>query len=105
MAIQYESIAIEVLRNGGYTCLHLLVEVTPRGRKKAPHPTPVRFGNRAVVDHDLVDRNYGAFEGKTTAEIRKQLPGWELSRDGCPVASRLRKSANGRTGCEQATRY
>ncbi len=35
-------------------------------------------------DHDLVEWNYGDYEGKTTAEILEQRPGWELFRDGCP---------------------
>lgn len=42
------------------------------------------FGDRATVDADLVEWNYGAYEGKRTAEIRQQRPNWELFRDGCP---------------------
>jgi probable phosphoglycerate mutase len=42
------------------------------------------FGAAATVESDLVEWNYGDYEGKTTAEIRQQRPDWELFRDGCP---------------------
>jgi broad specificity phosphatase PhoE len=42
------------------------------------------FGSVAEVDKDLVEWNYGAYEGRRTAEIRAERPGWELFRDGCP---------------------
>jgi probable phosphoglycerate mutase len=47
------------------------------------------FGRAARVDPDLVEWNYGAYEGMTTADIRKQQPGWELFRDGCPSGETL----------------
>jgi probable phosphoglycerate mutase len=42
------------------------------------------FGAGAEVDPDLLEWNYGRFEGKRTGEILQQRPGWELFRDGCP---------------------
>jgi probable phosphoglycerate mutase len=42
------------------------------------------FGAAAEVDHDLVEWNYGKFEGLRTAEIRAQHPDWQLFHDGCP---------------------
>jgi broad specificity phosphatase PhoE len=42
------------------------------------------FGSVARIEPDLVEWNYGVYEGKTTAEILKERPGWELFRDGCP---------------------
>ena len=42
------------------------------------------FKARATIDPDLVEWNYGEYEGKTSAEILAQRPGWELFRDGCP---------------------
>ncbi len=42
------------------------------------------FGDRAVVDPDLLEWDYGDFEGKTTREILAERPGWLIFRDGCP---------------------
>jgi probable phosphoglycerate mutase len=42
------------------------------------------FGAAACVDPDLVEWDYGQFEGMLTKNILKQRPGWELFRDGCP---------------------
>jgi probable phosphoglycerate mutase len=42
------------------------------------------FGDRAEVVPDLVEWNYGAYEGKRTAEIHQERPDWNLFRDGCP---------------------
>jgi len=36
------------------------------------------------VDDDLLEWDYGRHEAKTTSEIVKERPGWELFRDGCP---------------------
>jgi probable phosphoglycerate mutase len=38
----------------------------------------------AHVDSDLVEWNYGEYEGRRTAEIRAERPDWQLFRDGCP---------------------
>ena len=42
------------------------------------------FGPVAEVDSDLVEWNYGCYEGLRSAEIRAQRPDWQLFRDGCP---------------------
>jgi len=42
------------------------------------------FGAVAVVDPDLVEWNYGDYEGRRTADIRLERPDWQLFRDGCP---------------------
>jgi broad specificity phosphatase PhoE len=42
------------------------------------------FGNAAEVDRDLVEWNYGKYEGLRTAEIHAKRPDWQLFRDGCP---------------------
>jgi broad specificity phosphatase PhoE len=42
------------------------------------------FGADAELDDDLVEWNYGEYEGRTSAEIRAERPDWQLFRDGCP---------------------
>lgn len=42
------------------------------------------FGAVAEADHDLVEWNYGEYEGHLSSEIHAQHPGWQLFRDGCP---------------------
>lgn len=42
------------------------------------------FGVAAELDPDLVEWNYGNYEGKKTAEIHQARPDWQLFRDGCP---------------------
>jgi probable phosphoglycerate mutase len=42
------------------------------------------FGAVAEIDPDLVEWNYGEYEGRRGAEIRAERPGWQLFRDGCP---------------------
>ena len=42
------------------------------------------FAAVAEVDRNLVEWNYGEYEGLRTAEIHAKRPGWQLFRDGCP---------------------
>ena len=42
------------------------------------------LGEEAVVDPDLAEWNYGAYEGLTSAQIHETAPGWLIFRDGCP---------------------
>jgi probable phosphoglycerate mutase len=42
------------------------------------------FGDRAVKRDDLMEWDYGVYEGRTTAEVREERPGWTLWRDGVP---------------------
>ena len=42
------------------------------------------FGAAAETIPDLVEWDYGDYEGRTSAEIAAARPGWRLFRDGCP---------------------
>jgi broad specificity phosphatase PhoE len=42
------------------------------------------FGAVAETDPNLVEWNYGDYEGLRTVEIHAKRPDWELFRDGCP---------------------
>lgn len=54
------------------------------------------LGGGAEVRAELAEWDYGDYEGRTTAAIRRERPGWTVWRDGCPggetadaVATRL----------------
>ena len=42
------------------------------------------FGAHAEADADLLEWDYGAYEGRRTLDIRAERPGWRLFEDGCP---------------------
>ena len=42
------------------------------------------FGTAAEVEPDLAEWDYGRYEGRRTADILAENPGWQLFRDGCP---------------------
>ena len=42
------------------------------------------FAAVAEVDRDLLEWNYGDYEGRRTTEIHVERPDWQLFRDGCP---------------------
>jgi broad specificity phosphatase PhoE len=42
------------------------------------------LGERAEIDRDLMEWNYGEYEGLTPRQIRAKSPGWMLFSDGCP---------------------
>jgi probable phosphoglycerate mutase len=42
------------------------------------------FKAAARVDPDLLEWDYGAYEGKTIEEILKERQGWQMFRDDCP---------------------
>lgn len=42
------------------------------------------LGEAAEITPDLLEWDYGEYEGITTKQIREERPGWYLWRDGCP---------------------
>jgi len=47
------------------------------------------YGERAQPDPDLMEWDYGAYEGRRTGEIQAERPGWRLFEDGCPGGETL----------------
>jgi len=42
------------------------------------------LGGRAEIDRNLMEWNYGEYEGLTPKQIREKSPEWMLFSDGCP---------------------
>ena len=42
------------------------------------------LGDRAEIDRNLLEWNYGDYEGLTLRQIAQTAPGWIIFRDGCP---------------------
>jgi broad specificity phosphatase PhoE len=59
------------------------VLVSPRTRARRTCEL-AGFGDRAEVDPDLQEWDYGEYEGRRTVDIHKERPDWYLFRDGCP---------------------
>jgi broad specificity phosphatase PhoE len=56
--------------------------LTPQGERNARALADRLKG--LDFDNDLVEWNYGDYEGLRSAEIRAKRPDWQLFRDGCP---------------------
>lgn len=42
------------------------------------------LGAAAMIEPDLIEWNYGDYEGRRSADIRRERPDWSIYRDGCP---------------------
>ncbi|HYO82860.1 MAG TPA: histidine phosphatase family protein [Bryobacteraceae bacterium] len=51
------------------------------------------FGGVALHDDNLLEYNYGDYEGRTTAEIRSERPNWSLWSDGVPGGETIWQAA------------
>jgi len=51
------------------------------------------YGDNAVVDPNLQEWDYVAYEGRTTADIQEQRPGWSLWSDGVPSGESIQQVA------------
>ena len=70
----------------GLNFAHVLTSPLQRARQTA---VLAGFGQEANIDHDLAEWDYGACEGRRTADIRAERPGWRLLEDGCPGGETL----------------
>jgi probable phosphoglycerate mutase len=52
------------------------------------------FGAVAETCRDLLEWDYGLYEGKRTSEIADERPNWELFHDGCPKGESPQEVAN-----------
>jgi broad specificity phosphatase PhoE len=68
-------------RLNGLTFAKMLTSPLQRARRTCEL---AGFGSFAEVDTDLVEWDYGDYEGQTSAQIIKKCPDWQLFRDGCP---------------------
>lgn len=68
-------------RLAGHTFSHVFTSPLRRARRTCEL---AGFGDRCVVDGDLVEWDYGHYEGLTTQQIQQQNPDWHLFRDGDP---------------------
>jgi probable phosphoglycerate mutase len=55
----------------------VLVLTSPRTRARETAKL-AGLGDRAEIDDDLVEFDYGEYEGRTTPEIREERPGWTV---------------------------
>ena len=93
------------------------VPLTERGRREAERLAPVLarrtfdlvlssplqrarqtcglagLGDRAQIEHDLTEWNYGEYEGLTSDEIERRAPGWLIFNHGCPGGESPREVA------------
>jgi probable phosphoglycerate mutase len=56
---------------------------SPRQRARRTHELSGVSG-AAEIELDLAEWNYGEYEGRTSASIRAERPGWDNFLDGCP---------------------
>jgi probable phosphoglycerate mutase len=68
-------------RIGGHEFAAVLVSPLARARETAEI---AGYGDRLQIRDDLVEFDYGEYEGITTATIRETRPDWFLWRDGSP---------------------
>jgi broad specificity phosphatase PhoE len=65
----------------GRTFTHVFTSPLQRARRTCEL---AGFGAMAQIDPELVEWNYGEYDGLTRSEILKRRPGWQVFRDGCP---------------------
>lgn len=69
---------------GAHLAGRVFVAVLSSPRRRALRTAELAGLTVSTVDEDLVEWNYGEYEGVTTAEIHQTRPDWSLWTDGCP---------------------
>jgi broad specificity phosphatase PhoE len=69
----------------GASPVEVLTSPSQRARRTADL---AGFGGLAKIDPDLAEWDYGQYEGRRTADILAERPGWFLFRDGAPGGER-----------------
>jgi len=49
----------------------------------------IGFGTGAITEPDLMEWDYGTYEGRRAADVQAERPGWDLFKDGCPGGETL----------------
>ena len=65
----------------GIAFTHVLTSPLQRARQTC---ALTGLASAAVVEPDLIEWDYGAYEGQRSVDIRQQRPGWSLFDEGCP---------------------
>ena len=63
----------------GLTFSHVFASPLSRARRTAE-----LAGFTPEIDPELIEWNYGQYDGLTSSEIQNHTPNWNLFRDGCP---------------------
>lgn len=63
------------------TITQVLVSPRLRARQTCEHSG---LGAASKIEPDLSEWNYGSYEGRRSVDIRRESPGWNIWRDGCP---------------------
>ena len=70
----------------GITFTEVLVSPLQRARRTCEL---AGFAAVAKVTPDLIEWDYGDYDGRLTSDVRRERPGWYLFRDGCPGGESL----------------
>ena len=65
----------------GISFAHVLTSPRQRARQTCEL---AELGPAAIIEPNLVEWDYGDYEGQRSVDIRQRRPGWNLFRDGCP---------------------
>ena len=77
------TVQAEVLRGSLSGCTFAAVLTSPLRRARETCEL-AGLGDAAVIDDDLAEWDYGAYEGRATVDIRAERPTWDLFADGVP---------------------